>query len=53
MFNAWTLARDHHCILHQACSNYSNGNIFYPNKDSMLYSETQYQRGSNTTTAFY
>jgi len=41
MFNAWTLARDQHCILRQGCPNYSNGNIFYPNKDSMLYSETQ------------
>ena len=41
MFNAWTLSRDHHCILQQRCDNYVNGNIYFPNKDSMLYSETQ------------
>lgn len=45
MFNAWTLARNHHCILQQGCDNYSDGNIFYPNKDSMLYSETQLSAG--------
>ncbi len=41
MFNAWTLARDQHCILRQDCPNYADGNIYFPNKDSMLYSETQ------------
>lgn len=41
MFNAWTLARDHHCILQQGCPHYADGNIYFPNKDSMLYSETQ------------
>jgi len=45
MFNAWTLARDQHCILRENCSSYANGNIFYPNKNSMLYSETQLSAG--------
>src|SRR3954465_10887800 len=45
MFNAWTLARDQHCILHEGCSHYSDGNIYFPNKDSMLYSETQLSAG--------
>ncbi len=45
MFNAWTLARNHHCILLQDCPKYSNGNIYFPNKDSMLYSETQLSAG--------
>ena len=45
MFNAWTLARDQHCILRQSCPSYVNGNIFFPHKDSMLYSETQLSAG--------
>ena len=45
MFNAWTLARDQHCILHQNCPHYADGNIYFPNKDSMLYSETQLSAG--------
>ncbi len=45
MFNAWTLARDQNCILHQNCPNYSDGNIYFPNKDSMLFSETQLSAG--------
>jgi hypothetical protein len=45
MFNAWTLARDQHCVLRQACPNYDNGNIYFPHKDSMLYSETQLSAG--------
>jgi len=45
MFNAWTLARDQHCILRDGCPNYINGNIFYPNKYSMVYSETQLSAG--------
>lgn len=45
MFNAWTLARNHHCILQEGCEKYSNGNIFFPNKDTMLYSETQLSAG--------
>lgn len=45
MFNSWTLARNHHCILRQGCPNYSDGNIFFPHKDSMLYSETQLSAG--------
>lgn len=44
MFNAWTLSRNHHCIL-GGCDDYSNGNIFFPNQDSMLYSETQLSAG--------
>lgn len=45
MFNAWTLARDQNCILGNNCPNYLDANIFYPNKDSMLYSETQLSAG--------
>lgn len=45
MFNAWTLARDQHCILRQDCPDYINGNIYFPHKDTMLYSETQLSAG--------
>ena len=44
-FNAWTLARDQHCILRENCPNYLDGNIFFPHKDTMLYSETQLSAG--------
>lgn len=45
MFNAWTLARNHNCILRQGCPSYVDGNIYFPNQDSMLYSETQFSVG--------
>lgn len=45
MFNAWTLARDHNCILMNGCPNYADGNIYFPNKNTMLYSETQLSAG--------
>jgi hypothetical protein len=45
MFNAWTLARDQNCILRQGCPSYTDGNIFFPHKDSMLFSETQLSAG--------
>jgi hypothetical protein len=45
MFNAWTLARDQHCILREGCPSYVNGNIYFPHKDTMLYSETQLSAG--------
>lgn len=45
MFNAWTLARDHHCILRENCKYYADGNIYFPHKDTMLYSETQLSAG--------
>ena len=45
MFNAWTLSRNHHCILQQGCPDYTDGNIYFPNEDSMLYSETQLSAG--------
>ena len=44
MFNSWTLARNHQCIMGN-CNNYIDGNIYYPNKDTMLYSETQLSTG--------
>jgi hypothetical protein len=53
MFNAWTIARDQHCILRENCPNYVNGNIFYPNKDSMLYSETQLSAGLLTLPFYF
>jgi hypothetical protein len=45
MFNAWTLARNHNCIKREGCPRYVDGNIYYPNKDTMLYSETQLSTG--------
>lgn len=45
MFNAWTLARDHHCLEFQGCPKYADGNIYFPNKNSMFYSETQLSAG--------
>jgi hypothetical protein len=53
MFNAWTLARNYHCILHQACSNYANANIYFPHKDTMLYSETQLSAGVLTLPLYF
>jgi hypothetical protein len=53
MFNAWTLARDQHCILREHCSSYANGNIFYPNKYSMVYSETQLSAGLITLPLYF
>lgn len=41
MFNAWVLERNQHCILRQHCPDYVNANIYYPNKDTMLYSEVE------------
>ncbi|MGD8373715.1 MAG: hypothetical protein PVI21_02550 [Candidatus Woesebacteria bacterium] len=45
MFNAWTLSRNHNCILGDNCPNYVDANIYFPNKDTMLYSETQLSAG--------
>jgi hypothetical protein len=45
MFNAWTLARDHHCLQFEGCPTYADGNIYFPNKNSMFYSETQLSAG--------
>src|SRR6266571_402706 len=36
MFNAWTLSRNYHCIMRDGCPNYADGNIYFPNKDTML-----------------
>ena len=41
MFNAWTLARGQNCILRQNCPNLADGNIFFPHKSSMVFSESQ------------
>jgi hypothetical protein len=41
MFNAWEMARNQHCILRQHCPVYADANIFFPHKDTMLYSESQ------------
>ncbi len=45
MFNAWIIQRNQHCILQQECPNYFDANIYFPNKDTMLYSETQFTPG--------
>ncbi len=52
MFNAWTLARNHNCLKGD-CDNYIDGNIYYPNKDTMLYSETQLSTGLLTLPLHY
>lgn len=53
MFNAYTLARDQHCILREGCPSYVNANIFFPHKDSMLYSETQLSAGLVTLPLYF
>jgi len=45
MFNAWTLERNHSCLEGDNCPSYVDGNIYFPNKDTMLYSETQLSTG--------
>lgn len=45
MFNAWTLSRNHHCIMRENCTDYTDANIYFPNKDTMLYSESQLSAG--------
>lgn len=45
MFNAWTLARDHHCLQFEGCPTYADSNIYFPNKSTMFYSETQLSAG--------
>lgn len=45
MFNAWTLARNHNCIQGNGCPDYTDGNIYFPHEDTMLYSETQLSAG--------
>lgn len=52
-FNAWTLARNQHCILQQECPNYADGNIYFPHKDTMLYSETQLSAGLLTLPLYF
>lgn len=53
MFNAWTLARNHHCILREGCPSYVDANIYFPNKDTMLYSETQLSAGILTLPLYF
>lgn len=53
MFNAWTLARNHNCIMGNGCPDYTNGNIYFPHEDTMLYSETQLSAGLLTLPLFW
>jgi hypothetical protein len=53
MFNAWTLARDHHCLQLDNCPKYADGNIYFPNKNSMFYSETQVSAGLLTLPLYW
>ncbi len=53
MFNAWTLARNHQCILGNNCPDYADGNIYFPNQNSMLYSETQLSAGILTLPLYF
>lgn len=41
MYNAWVMERNQHCMLREHCPVYTDANIYFPNKDSMLYSETE------------
>jgi hypothetical protein len=45
MFNAWILQRNQNCVMRDNCPNYLDANIYYPNKDTMLYSEEQFSPG--------
>lgn len=53
MFNAWTLSRNHHCIMRDNCEQYTDGNIYFPHQDSMLYSETQTSAGLLTLPLYW
>lgn len=52
MFNAWEIRRNQNCILRQDCPDYTDANIFFPHKDTMLYSESQLSAGF-VTLPFY
>lgn len=41
MYNAWVIARNHHCILRENCDDYTTANQYFPHEDTMLYSETE------------
>lgn len=53
MFNSWAVARNQHCILRQGCPVYANGNVFYPHKDTMLYSESEFSSGLLTLPLYF
>jgi hypothetical protein len=53
MFNAWEMRRNQNCILRQHCPVYTDANIYYPNKDTMLYSETQLSAGAVTLPLYW
>jgi hypothetical protein len=53
MFNAWEMRRNQNCILRNHCPTYADANIYYPNKDTMLYSETQLSAGVVTLPLYF
>lgn len=53
MFNSWAIARNQHCILRQDCANYANGNVFFPHKYTMLYSESEFSSGLITLPLYF
>lgn len=53
MFNAWEMRRNQNCILRQNCPDYTDANIYYPNADTMLYSETQFSAGLVTLPLYW
>ncbi|HXH26338.1 MAG TPA: hypothetical protein VNG90_00415 [Candidatus Acidoferrum sp.] len=53
MFNAWTLSRNYHCLMHDGCPKYVDGNIYFPNKNTMLYSEAQLSAGLVTLPLYW
>lgn len=53
MFNAWEMRRNQNCLLGNNCPDYTDANIFYPNKDTMLYSETQLSAGVVTLPLYW
>lgn len=53
MFNAWILSRNHNCIVRNGCPDYTDANIYYPNEDTMLYSENQLSAGLLTLPVYF
>lgn len=52
-FNAWTMGRNHYCMMRQGCPSYADGNIMYPHKNTMLYSEDQLSSALLTLPIFW
>lgn len=53
MFNAWEMRRNQNCLLGNNCSDYTDANIYFPNVDTMLYSEAQLSAGLITLPLYW